>query len=553
MKISKNKLLTGIILFVILVFALFLRTYSLGNVPNGFHIDEASLGYNGYSLLLTGKDENNNKFPLYIDMFGDDRPSGYHYLTVLPIKFLGLTEFATRLPGALFGTFTVISFFFLTLVLFKSKKISLISALLVAIAPWQVVLSRASAETIVALFFIISGYIFVLLGFKKQRGLYFFVGAFIMLLSFFFYHTPRVFVPLLFLATIAYLYPIWKKFKTKYIVYLLGSFLILSFVSFALVFLIKGGTGRYSQVNIFGYPAVKLVLAEQIVEGGLMHVPADVTRLFHNKVTNYSLAAISNYSDYFTGKFLFMEGGLPIWYRVPSMGLIYLVELPFILIGIFYLITSKDRYHKLPLLWLLLAPLVAAFTIDDTPNLQRAIVMFPMIELFVAYGFIMLLNKFSGIKSKILVIAVALLLLFNFAYFLQEYFIQAQVDKNWYRNEGFGQMVKTVKKDYANYDKIFVTKSYGGIYPLILFYMKFDPATYQAEGSTKDKENTGFGKFYFLVAACPSVDLDPKAPKVKKAIYIDNGTCPDYKGLQYKKHIYITRKDGTRVFRIVYD
>jgi len=553
MKINKQKLLTILLLGVILIIALFVRMYSLSTVPNGFHIDEASLGYNGYSLLLTGKDENNNKFPLYINMFGDERPSGYHYLTILPIKVLGLNEFATRLPGALFGTLTVISFFFLTLVLFKNKKLSLLSALLVAIAPWQVVLSRASAETIVALFFIISGYIFVLLGFKKQRGLYFFVGAFIMLLSFFFYHTPRVFVPLLFLATIAYLYPVWKRFKMKERVSLVASFLILSFVSFALVFIVPGGTGRYSQVNIFGYPAVKLVLAEQIVEGGLMHAPADVTRIFHNKVINYSLAAISNYSDYFTGKFLFMEGGLPNWYRVPDMGLIYLVELPFILIGIFYLIISKDRYHKLPLLWLLLAPLVAAFTVDDTPNLQRAIVMFPMIELFAAYGFIMLLNKFAGIKSKILLIVVALLLLFNFAYFLQEYFIQAQVDKNWYRNEGFGQMVKLVKKDYANYDKIFVTKSYGGIYPLILFYMQYDPSTYQKEGSTKDKEYTGFGKFYFLVSACPSAGGDPKVPKVKKAIYIDNGTCPNYEGLQSKKYSYITRKDGTRVFRMVYD
>jgi len=553
MKIAKQKLLTFFLLLGILLIALFARTYQLNSVPNGFHIDEASLGYNGYSLLLTGKDENNNKLPLYIDMFGDNRPSGYHYLTILPIKFFGLTEFATRLPGALFGTLTVISFFFLTLVFFKSKKVSLLSALLVAIAPWQVVLSRASAETIVALFFIISGYIFVLLGFKKQRSLYFFVGVFIMLLSFFFYHTPRVFVPLLFLATIAYLFPIWRKFKTKYIISLLGSFLILSFVSFALVFLIKGGTGRYSQVNVFGYPAVKLVLAEQIVEGGLMHVPADVTRIFHNKIINYSLAAISNYSEYFTGKFLFMEGGLPNWYRVPDMGLIYLVELPFILIGVFYLVISKDRYHKLPLLWLLIAPLVAAFTVDDIPNLQRAIVMFPMVELLAAYGFIMLFDKMVGIKRKILVIIVAILLFFNFAYFLQEYFIQAQVDKNWYRNEGFGQMVDIIKKDYGNYDKIFVTKSYGGIYPLILFYMKFDPAVYQAEGSTKDKEDTGFGKFYFETAACPSIDSDPKAPKVARSIYIDNGNCRTDKSLKYKKQVFVNRKDGTKVFRIVYN
>ena len=59
-------------------------------------------------------EQNNNKNPLYIDMFGDNRPSGYHYLTVVPIKIFGLNEFATRFPGAIFGGLIFIPFFFLT-------------------------------------------------------------------------------------------------------------------------------------------------------------------------------------------------------------------------------------------------------------------------------------------------------------------------------------------------------------------------------------------------------------------------------------------------------
>src|SRR3989338_2780930 len=102
---NKN-LITYLLLSLIFIFALFLRFYNLGNYPVCFHQDEASLGYNAYSLLLTGKDDNGNPSPLYIDMFGDNSPSGYHYLTVLPVKFLGLTEFATRFIGALFGSLT---------------------------------------------------------------------------------------------------------------------------------------------------------------------------------------------------------------------------------------------------------------------------------------------------------------------------------------------------------------------------------------------------------------------------------------------------------------
>ena len=77
--------------YILLVFVVLLAGFcaSTGDsFPVGFHIDEASLGYNGYSMLKTGKDEHGNRFPLYIDMFGDNRPSGYHYLTIIPIAFL---------------------------------------------------------------------------------------------------------------------------------------------------------------------------------------------------------------------------------------------------------------------------------------------------------------------------------------------------------------------------------------------------------------------------------------------------------------------------------
>lgn len=551
--LGKRNLITVILFCIILAFSFFIRIYDLNSIPLGFHIDEASLGYNGYSLLLTGKDDNNNKLPLYVDMFGDNRPSGYHYLTVLPVKLLGLNEFSTRFPGALFGALSVIPFFFLAQILFKSKKISLVSALLVAIAPWSVVLSRASNETMVSLFLIISGYVLFLFGFQKRRIKYFFISALVLILSFFFYHTPRVFVPLLIFVSILYLYPLWKKFETRQKTLLILSFIIISFISFSLVFLIKGGTGRFSQVNIFGYPQVRLLQEEQIREDGVMKTPVNVTRFFHNKPLNYSLGFLINYSEYFTGKFLFLEGGLPIWYRVPAMGLIYLIELPFILLGVFFLLNSKNKYHKLPLIWLIIAPITAAITIDDIPNVNRAVIMFPMLELMAAYGFIVFANKFSSFKYKILVGFFSLLLLFNFSYFLHQYFVHAQMNKNWYRNEGFGDMVKLVKKDYGNIDKVIVTKSLGGIYPLILFYMQYNPGEYQKEGSPKDKMDSGFGKFYFALAACPSIDKDPKFPKSKKTIYVDNGTCPDYKGLENIKHVYVTRKDGTKVFRIVYD
>ncbi|OGH24736.1 MAG: hypothetical protein A3B47_00550 [Candidatus Levybacteria bacterium RIFCSPLOWO2_01_FULL_39_24] len=549
----KNKnLITYLLLIFVFMLAAFLRFYNLSSFPVGFHQDEASLGYNGYSLMLTGKDDNSNKFPLYIDMFGDNRPSGYHYLTILPIKLFDLNEFATRLPGALFGSITIFAIYLLTYAIFKNKKLSLLSSLFIAISPWHVSVSRASSETIVALFFIILGFSLLIYSLQNERLKYVLLGTISLGLSFFFYHTPRVFAPLLYLALIIYLFSfgreVGKRLKNSFIL----SFLFLSIFALVLIFAIKGGTGRFSQVNIFGFPETKLIMEEQIKEDGVARTNIPTTRLFHNKIINYSFSFLSNYFDYFTGQFLFMKGGLPIWYRVPGMGLVYLIEFPFIVIGAILLVINKNKLYKIPIIWILIAPVVTSITMDDIPNLQRTIVMLPAIEIIAAFGLYNFINSRRGILKPVVASILTILFIFNFAYFLHQYFIHAKLHRTWYRNNGFKEVIRTVYKDYAGYDSIIITKSEGGIYPLILFYTKYGPALYQKEGSPKDREYAGFGKFFFVPQSCPSVDKDNRFPK-GKSIYVDNGTCPDNAALDNKKETVINREDGTRAFRIIYD
>ncbi len=548
MKMFKNRnYLLYSILVIIFALALFLRVYKLGEFPVGFHQDEASLGYNGYSLMLTGKDDNGNRFPLYVDMFGDNRPSGYHYLTIIPVIFFGLTEFATRFPGAIFGSATIFAIYFLVVAIFKNKSLGLISAFLLAIAPWHLVLSRASAESIVALFFILLGFGLIIHSLRNQKLLFLFSGTLLASFSFFFYHTPRIFVPLFFLSLLLFLFSTLRKYKNnRYKISLIGSFLFLSIMVFILVFFVKGGTGRYNQVNIFSFPETKLVMEEQIRENGIAGTSSLITRIFHNKVVNYSFAFVSNYFEYFSGSFLFIKGGLPIWYNVPGMGLVYVITLPFVIWGVILLAVHKDKIYKIPLIWLLIAPVTAAITTDDIPNINRAVVIFPMIEIIAAYGFLNFINKIRLKLKPIAILLVSVFLLYNFLYFLEQYFVHAPVHRNWYRNEGFGEMVKTIKNSYNNVDRIIVTKSLGGIYPLILFYMGYDPMTYQSEGSPKDKEYSGFGKFFFVPQECPSLQKDDRFPRARRILYVDKGECSTGGMLIY-------RKDGTRAFRIVYE
>lgn len=530
-----------IILGLIILMAFFLRFWRLSEFPVGFHIDEASLGYNAYSLLKTGKDENGKFLPLHIDMFGDNRPAGYQYLDIIPIKIFGLNEFATRLPSALFGALTVLMIYFLAKELFISRPIALIAGFLLAISPWHVVTSRAGAETIVALFFIILGaYCFLK---NKHYWVIFFWG-----LSLFFYHSSRILVPLLAIVFVV----LQKKIRRQHWMIIL----ILVGLSFLLIFGSGGGTGRFKQVSIFHYPEIRLVLEEQIREAGIFGVPVWLTRIVHNKIVNYGLGFIKEYCRYFSANFLFLEGGLPAWYLIPNMGLMYLWELPFLLVGLFSLIRNRNRNRLfwLPIIWLVLAPTVAGLTRDDVPNIQRSLVMLPALIMIVSFGFwkswLWAKDKLASVVRILAMLAMTLVILWNFGYFFHQYFIHAKIHRPWYRFNGFKEMVQVVNQMASGFDKVIVSKVEGGIYMHFLFFTPYDPSVYQAEGSPKDKEFGGFGKFVFVPDEC--ID-DPtargKVDSKARVLLVASGKC-DKMPFTSKEAIPIYRPDNTVVFRI---
>ncbi len=536
-------------LIIVTLIAGALRLPALAKYPVGFHIDEASLGYNGYSMLKTGKDEHGNRLPLYIDMFGDNRPTGYHYLTIVPIAIFGVNEFATRFPGAIFGLLSVIPMFYLALIISKDKRTAFVASALMAISPWHIVSSRASAESIVALFFILLGATLLIVSIRSASVLPLTVGSLCLTLSFFFYHTPRMFVPILF-AGVAALF--WKQRHNypvtfRFVAIMCG--LIITCTSCLLIFVIQGGTGRFGQVSIFGSPATTLILEEQLREDGFRQTNPLLSRILHNKPINYSLTFLSNYFEYFTGEFLFLKGGRPLWYKVPNMGLLYLVELPCIVVGLLFLFAQRDAFSKVPLMWVCIAPLAASMTTDDIPNVQRVMVMFPMCELIAGYGIIRIISSSAAHRKNIIIACLTMAFVFNGIYFFHQYLVHGSSHETIYRFNGFKEMVQAVAREYDAYDKIIMTKTSGGIYPHVLFFTKYNPATYQQEGSPKDPDFGGFGKYVFTPQFCPSTSGDDRLLPFKNVLFVDSGTCKESPRVRQKK---ILREDGTTAFILVY-
>src|SRR6185369_6445644 len=91
----------------ILLLAFFLRVPFLDLYPIGFTPDEASFGYDAYSILHTGKDQWGHTLPLVLESFGDFKAPLYTYIDIPFVAVLGLTKTAVRLPNALLGVVAV--------------------------------------------------------------------------------------------------------------------------------------------------------------------------------------------------------------------------------------------------------------------------------------------------------------------------------------------------------------------------------------------------------------------------------------------------------------
>src|SRR4030042_2080695 len=100
------------LLCFIIAMGFLVRIYHVDTNPAGFFCDEASIGYNAYTLLTTGRDEHGVSFPLFFQSFGDYRPP-IPYYTAIPFVFVfGLHEFAVRIAAATVGTVSILVLYF---------------------------------------------------------------------------------------------------------------------------------------------------------------------------------------------------------------------------------------------------------------------------------------------------------------------------------------------------------------------------------------------------------------------------------------------------------
>jgi 4-amino-4-deoxy-L-arabinose transferase-like glycosyltransferase len=252
---------------------------------------------------------------LYFDNFGDYPNILPMYLSGIGVLLFGNHEFGMRVPIALFGILGVYLVYLISKLLFAKKSLALFAALTLAVFPWHIVLSRATAEGVTAASVFLLGLYLFLRHLKSNYWLTLFGAYLAWFLTYLLYPSYRLVIPLVLLPTL-----LMSKHKTNKIIYL-----SVALVSLLITFLISQttwGTGRFAQTSLFSQESQVYALQAEFIAGE-GHQNALKAHLFYNKALMFGKEFIKQYTSYFSFDFLFAKGGLPMRYFVPDQGLWY--------------------------------------------------------------------------------------------------------------------------------------------------------------------------------------------------------------------------------------
>lgn len=458
---------------IIFVLAFFLRLIYLTQIPPSLDWDEASLGVNAYSILKTGKDEWGRSWPLTFEAFGDYKLPGYIYTLVPFVAVFGLNEFSVRLPSVIFGSISVIFLYLIVFRLSGKKDWAVLSALLLAISPWHFFLSRIALEANLALSFFLIGLYFLIIGLNKNVLLI--LTSLFFGLSIFTYNSARIFVPLFLFSFIVLKFKKMKFNKTLFAA--AAVFAIFISIGFYLA-VFADSSARYYWVRILDEGAINYL--EQSRNSSSFN-PL-ITNLIYNKATYSVFSFATNYLKHLSVQFLALSGGSNYQFSLQGMGLIYLIELPFLIYGFFRLLKHKAGWIFLS--WLLIAPIPSALT-REAPHALRSIFMLGVVQTVIAFGFLKFIEliRHKKVFFKLFLGLIGFSVAFNAFIYFKAYFFEYPITYSFAWQYGYKQAVAEILENYDKYPKIYMTKKYGEPHIFYLFFSKYDMQKYQQNPS----------------------------------------------------------------------
>ena len=242
--------------------------------------------------------------------------------------------------------------------------------------------------------------------------------------------------------------------------------------------------------------------------------------LVHNRRLVFGQTWTGNYLSHFDFNFLFAKGDDNFRHHIDGMGVVYLFEMPLILVGLYHIIKRRNRALVFVLIWLLLAP-IAAVPAHPNPHGNRSLPMIIALEIIAAYALITVFSQQFKYK-QFAAFAFLSWVTVSTVLYLHNYWTHYPVEKTDFWQYGYREAAIESQKLKDQYVKINIDHSLEQAYAFWLFNTQYDPIQYQKSGSRYH-----FDKYYF----------DAKQPTNKDELFIaDVGKFPD--GFEVVKTIY---------------
>ena len=479
---TKHSHLLYFLVAILFALGIFLRFWKIDQIPSGFSWDEASIGYNGWSILESGKDEWGQSFPLHFRAFGEWKLPIYIYSTIPFIKVFGLNELSVRLPSILSGIMAAVVFGLIWCKI-RGRVAGAVAAILYLFSFWSFSLSRGAFEANLGiLIFLVAVYLLI----KKRLIL----SAILFVSLLYTYNAFRILLPL-YIPLVIYLYK--EKISKKKLIL---AILIFLFGTFPLArFLLMNDTSlsRFSQV-----------------------VPQN----------HAILGTIQNYFSHFSPSFLIFKGDGTLRHFPGETGQFSFLVIVLGVIGLFNILRKISCHEKINLLvivLLFLAPVPAAIT-KDSPHSIRAIMLLPAWLSLAVIGADQLKKV---IRKRYVMAAFILLFSMQYFYFYSNYFSNYAKKSVDYWQSGYRELF-TKLSNIESKNPFFVTSDKLQPYIFYLFYYQKLVDVHNADIAQPyhwhESRLVRIGNYYFL----NNKDLRFRIGNGDRGVFVVNSKNKEY-------------------------
>jgi len=456
--IVKKYFLNNLVLITVLIIGVAVRIYKFGQIPSGLNQDEASTAYDAFSILHYGIDRHGFHNPVIFEAWGSGVNALYSYLSMPFIYFFGLSTFSAGLVNLTFGVLSL-AMFYLLIKKISNNEVALLSAFLLAISPWHIMLSRWGLDSNIFPAFFLLGVYFFVSSFDNKK--YFLLSFTFFALSLYAYNTAYFVVPIFILFSVLFSF-CHKKIKISDIAVPLLVFVILSLPIYL-----------YVAINIFKLDSIITPLFSIPRFSGVSRFQTSFLDKIHKPGFFFeNLKVLWNILKT-------QDDGL-VWNSAGGFGYMYKISGFFALIGLItnLAIIAKNRmrsFNKVFFILLWLAVSVALGVVMEA-NINRINIIFlPMIFLTASgiYYLADFINSrfLSGKSLKSLLLIIVIIYMMNFGFFVKFYFTDYQKIIGPVFYESFGEAINYAEKIRGT-APVCVTPPINMPYISVLFYTK---------------------------------------------------------------------------------